>query len=214
MTTNILIFGNSIALASFEKREGWIGRLKDLVNEKSLALPKPENWNAIYNLGVSGDTLEGLAKRFENETSARVKEEKKMIIVFAAGVNDAQFIHSQNSLRFSQEQIKSSLQKLLVLAKKFSSKIIFIGPTPVDEEKTTPIPWNPDKSYKNENIKRNNEVIKNFCKDNNLYFIEIFEEFVKRDYQQLLDDGLHPNSEGHQKIFEIVKNFLLKNEIL
>jgi lysophospholipase L1-like esterase len=25
------------------------------------------------------------------------------------------------------------------------------------------------------------------------------------------DDGLHPNTEGHQKIFEKVKNFLVEN---
>ena len=25
------------------------------------------------------------------------------------------------------------------------------------------------------------------------------------------DDGLHPNAVGHQKIFEVVRNFLIKN---
>jgi len=30
----------------------------------------------------------------------------------------------------------------------------------------------------------------------------------------LLEDGLHPNSEGHKKIFESVKEFLIKNKII
>ena len=211
---NILIFGNSVAHAAYERRGGWLGRLRDFLNEKNLSFQKREDLHSIYNLGVSGNTIEDLVGRFEGEAKARVKEEKETIIILAVGLNDSQFIHSQDGLRFSPEQIQDNLQKLLSLVQRFSSKIIFIGSTPVDENRTTPIPWNIDKFYRNENIKRNNEIIKNLCRENKLYFVEVFEELMKIDYQRLLDDGLHPNSEGHQKIFEIVKHFLIKNKIV
>jgi lysophospholipase L1-like esterase len=45
-------------------------------------------------------------------------------------------------------------------------------------------------------------------------FIEIFENWKKISYESLLYDGLHPNSEGHKKIFETVKNYLVKNKII
>ena len=100
------------------------------------------------------------------------------------------------------------------MAKKFSSKIIFVGLTSVDETKTTPIPWNTDKSYKNEYIKKFNDILSKFCKEKKIYFIEIFEKLIERDYQNLLEDGLHPNSEGHKKVFEIVRDFIIENKIV
>lgn len=94
------------------------------------------------------------------------------------------------------------------------SQIIFIGLIPVDEKKTLPIPWGTDVNYKNEYVSKYNEIIKSVCQENNIQFIEMFEEFMKLDYKKLLEDGLHPNSEGHQKIFEIVKDFLIENKII
>ena len=45
-------------------------------------------------------------------------------------------------------------------------------------------------------------------------FIDFFGEWTKIVYKPLLDDGLHPNTEGHKKIFERVKAFLLEKKIL
>ena len=74
--------------------------------------------------------------------------------------------------------------------------------------------WDKDKSYKNEYIQKYNDAIKQICAKNKIYFIEIFEDWIKMDYKRLLEDGLHPNSEGHQKIFETVKDFLITNKII
>lgn len=168
----------------------------------------------IYNLGISGDTTTGLLERFEFETKQRLKEGEEIIIIFQIGLNDSQFVISQNGLRTSSEKFRENVEKLINQAQKFTSKIVFVGLTPVDESKTTPIPWNPDKIYKNENIKRKNEIIKSVCRKNNIYFIEIFEKWIKSDYKKLIEDGLHPNSEGHKKIFETVKDFLIQNKII
>ncbi|TRZ64349.1 MAG: hypothetical protein D4Q79_01760, partial [Spirochaetia bacterium] len=94
----------------------------------------------------------------------------------------------------------------------FSEKIVFIGLTPVEESKTTPIPWNTDKFYKNEYIQKYDGIIKKVCEENNLSFVEVFERL--KGNENLSEDGLHPNSEGHQKIFEIVKDFLINNKII
>jgi phospholipase/lecithinase/hemolysin len=37
---------------------------------------------------------------------------------------------------------------------------------------------------------------------------------MKTDYKKLLDDGVHPTTEGHQKIFGTVSAFLMKNKLL
>ncbi|MFQ6056666.1 MAG: SGNH/GDSL hydrolase family protein [Methanosarcinales archaeon] len=76
------------------------------------------------------------------------------------------------------------------------------------------MPWATNISYKNESIQKYNEIIKSVCKENNVYFVEIFDQMMKLSYKKLLEDGLHPNSDGHQKIFEIIKDFLIKNKII
>jgi lysophospholipase L1-like esterase len=208
----ILVFGASITYGAWDKEGGCVQRLRKFLDEKTLT--DPNFYCIIYNLGISGDTTEDLLERFEFETKQRLKEEEKTIIIFAIGTNDSQFIHSQNSLRHSPQKFQNNLQKLVNLARKFSSKIIFVGLTPVDELKVDPIPWDTDKSYKNEYIQKYNEIIKSVCKKNKIYFIEILEKFVKLDYKDLLEDGLHPNSKGHQEIFEIVKDYLIQNKII
>ena len=45
-------------------------------------------------------------------------------------------------------------------------------------------------------------------------FFYILNDFLDKDYKRLLEDGAHPNSEGHEKIFETVKDFLIQNKIV
>ncbi|MBU4142032.1 SGNH/GDSL hydrolase family protein [Patescibacteria group bacterium] len=85
---------------------------------------------------------------------------------------------------------------------------------PIDESKVDPIPWLPEVSYKNEYIKRYDKIIKSVCAENKIAFIEIFEKLKKENCKNLLEDGVHPNSKGHEKIFEIVKDYLIENKII
>ena len=212
MTRQILIFGDSIIYGRGDcEHEGWVGRMKVFYNREILEL---EKYLFIYNLGVSADTTKGLIERFEFETKRRLSKKRKNITIFGIGINDSCYSDDKKTLDVSSKQFKKNLQKLINLAWKFSSNIIFIGLTPVDESRTTPISWNANKFYKNEYIQKYNQIIKSVCVENKIHFIEIFDEFQKVDYKKLLEDGLHPNSEGHQKIFEIVKDFLKEKKII
>jgi len=105
-------------------------------------------------------------------------------------------------LRVSLDEFQQNLAKLLSVAKKFTNKIVFVGLTAVDESKTTPCPWKPDKSYYNENVKRLDNAIGKFCEENKLKFIPM-ESVIGNDD---LIDGLHPNTKGHIKIFNWIKS--------
>jgi len=189
---NILIFGDSITWGAYDPEQGgWATRLRNYFEEK-------DNDTDVYNLGISGDTTANLLNRIEVEAKSR----KPNFIIFAIGINDAQFIHSTNGLRVSPDEFQQNLEKLLSIAKKFTDKVVFVGLTKVDESKTTPIPWNTDKSYYNKNIRRLDNIIKKFCEDNKLKFIPI-ESVVEDDD---LIDGLHPNTKGHIKIFNRIKS--------
>ncbi|MFH1671282.1 MAG: GDSL-type esterase/lipase family protein [Candidatus Portnoybacteria bacterium] len=205
--STICVFGDSIVwgAADFEAG-GWVTRLFIELGRDSKI--------DVYNLGISGDKTPSILERFESETKVRIEEAEDVILVFAIGINDSYFIHSKNDFMTSPEEFRTNIQKLIEKAQKISTKIIFVGLTPVDELKTTPIPWNTDKSYKNENVKKYNEIIKATCKEKDIHFIEVFDNWISSDYKILLEDGLHPNAAGHQKLFEAVKNFLIKNKVI
>jgi lysophospholipase L1-like esterase len=108
-------------------------------------------------------------------------------------------------------EFSKNILQLIKLAKKYSSEIIFLGLTPVDETKTDPIPWKPGSSYKNEEIKQFDRIIKDLSRENYVGFVNISKVFNQQSCKKLLEDGVHPNSKGHEKIFYLVKTFLEKN---
>jgi len=214
----ILVFGDSITLGAWDTEGGWVDRLKNFLNKRTLSIP--EFWNTdyieVYNLGISsisGENSSSLLERFESEAKRRLGEYETIIII-AIGKNDSCFLENKKSFLTPPEKFEKNVQKLIKLAQKYSSKIVFVGTAMVDESKTAPIYWDRNMHYKNEYLKQYSEIIKNICKEKKIYFIEVSETFMKAGYKKLLADGLHPNSKGHEIIFNIVKDFLLKEKII
>ncbi|MFH0923304.1 MAG: GDSL-type esterase/lipase family protein [Candidatus Falkowbacteria bacterium] len=193
MSKRICVFGDSITWGAFDdEKGGWVDRLK-LINFTQ------NEYVEIYNLGVSGDTTENVLSRIEVELSAREPE----FVIFSIGSNDSSYIKSEDNNFVDLEKFYKNLNKLYKITKKFTKEIVFIGLTKSNEKKTNPIPWDQDICCTNENIKKYDLAIKNFCKENNLPFIEMFDLLKDED----LEDGLHPNAQGHEKMFQRVKDF-------
>lgn len=189
---NICVLGDSITYGGYDPiAGGWVTLLRNYFEKKY------EGEIHTYNLGVAGDNTDGLLKRIKNELEPREPE----IIVLAIGINDTQYIYSKNDYRVTVDEFQKNIKEIFEMAKKFTSKIVFMGLTAVDETKTTPTNWNKDKFYKNERIELFNEFIEKFCRENNMEFVEVDNLLNNQD----LDDGLHPNTEGHKKIFEKVR---------
>ena len=206
--SQILVFGGSIIYGAWDKEGGWVSRLRRFIDKKNLS-DAEDYYCLIYNLGVDGNTSENLLERFEFETKQRLHE-KESVFIFSIGANDALFDLSRKSHLVSLEKYEENIKKLIFLAKKFSSKIIFLGIAAVDESKTMPVSWDDNLFYKNEYIIKYNKILKSVCEENKVAFVEISNVLTSID----LEDGLHPNSAGHQKIFEIVKEFLIENKII
>jgi len=152
----------------------------------------------IYNLGVSSDNTEDLLKRFKIEAEARKPE----IILIAIGINDSQIVISENKNRVSLDKFRENLESIIKEAQKI--KIIFIGLTRVDEAKTTPIPWNTERKYLNFEIEKYDSILKEAAANGNLEYIGMDKVLTEKD----LEDGIHPNVSGHEKMFEIIKGKL------
>jgi len=209
---HIMVFGDSITYGAWDKKGGWVQMLRENFDTKTLSQPDCFNSNfpMVYNLGISSDTSINILKRFKSETNARLLEGYEgVFFIFAIGSNDSCYLKNQNRFVTPQYQFKINIERLIKAAKKYSDDIIFIGTTNVDESRTTPIPWNTDLYCTNNILKQYNIILESICKKHKVTFVDIFEQFeTKTDYENLLEDGLHPNTKGHKKIFEIVKEKL------
>ncbi len=193
MDNNICIFGDSIVWGAYDPENGgWATMLKNYYEEK--------DGRNVYALGICGDTTEGLLKRLELEAFMR----QPNLIIFAIGINDSQFLKKEKRTQISLDRFKSNLEELFNIANKFTDKVVFIGTTNVDDSRFTMASYIEDHLYKSEIVKDYNNAIKDFSESKNAPFINVFDLLSKED----LEDGLHPNSQGHRKLFNKIKEFV------
>ncbi|MBW2999358.1 hypothetical protein KY339_01690 [Candidatus Woesearchaeota archaeon] len=204
----ICVFGDSLIFGRGDNlNRGWVGRLRKYFEAK-------DYYNAVYNLGIPGNNTNDLLNRFETECKARIKEnhpEDKHVILIGIGLNDSKYIDKPGNPEVKQEIFKKNIKQLIEIAKKYTPEVIFIGLTSVDENRTNPYETT---FFLNDRVKQYNDMIMECCNDNNILFIDIFDEWQKLDYAELLDDGLHPNAKGYEKIYGIVKDFLIGHKII
>jgi lysophospholipase L1-like esterase len=72
------------------------------------------------------------------------------------------------------------------------------------------LPWKEDRFWDKKTATMYNETTKIFCQKNNIPFIDLTNVLSPED----IEDGLHPNAQGHEKIFQVVKNFLIEEECI
>lgn len=211
----ILVFGDSIAYGCWDKMGGWSARLRKYLDEKYFSDPTKDNSYRVYNLAIDGSTTYEVLTRVELEIQQiSFESDKEFVLLFAVGINDSQILIADKSLRVKEKEFKNNLLRLINIGQKYSAKIIFLGLNPVDEAKVDPMPWARDRSYRNEVVEKYDSIIELVCQEKSVYFIEVNKKFKNLDYKKLLDDGAHPNSEGHKIIFELVRDFLVINKVV
>lgn len=183
--STICIFGDSITWGAYDLEQGgWVARLKLYFDQKG-------GETEIYNLGVSGNRVKDVLKRFQAEAQARNPDK----ILFAIGINDSP--HLAYLFGTKLKDFESRLKELLDKAKKYTNDIIILGLTNVDES-------NKLHGYKNEKIEKYDKKLKEIAQEQGLPFVDLFNILTVDEFE----DSLHPNSKGHQKIFQKVKDVL------
>lgn len=200
MEKTINIFGDSIVYAGYVEGGGWADRLRYFLEKRA------GDYFVVHNLGINGDDTDSLLKRFAVENEARLPD----MIIIAIGINDSHYDENKKSAWIPIERFEENLLELIEKAKSFTQEIVFVGLTKVKEEKMSPAPWNTAKYLDNQSVAYYDAKIKEICEKNSLLFIEMLDLLENDD----LEDGLHPNSAGHEKMFMRVKDFLVVNKII
>lgn len=181
----IAVWGDSIAYGAHDYDQGgWVNRLK-------MFLAKESNGSiSLYNLGISGERVAHILERFNREYD----ELNPDIIILAIGINDsAHNTYPQGTPLDVFEQRYSDLISQMKVTKK---PVIIVGPTNVDDEHKKVGGRN------NKSIKQYEEIIKTIANKNKLLYVDLWDVIPPRDLQI---DGLHPDSNGHEKIFQLVR---------
>lgn len=185
------IFGDSITWGAYDPEGGgWATRLRNYFEGSG-------NDVQVYNLGISAATTADTLERFDVEAKARRPDS----IVFALGINDSAWVVSKKARWVEYDEFVSNLGALYEKTRALGAMGVFVGLTELDETKTMPAPWHPDFSYDSASRKKYNDAIQEFCGKKNIPFISMDGVLTPDD----LSDGLHPNSTGHRKMFERVK---------
>lgn len=177
MDRTYCIFGDSVAQASYVKT-GWVELLRQYLEDKY-----KDGFINVFNLGIGGNTTEDILKRFKTEALSR----NLSSIIFAVGINDTKYNDS--------EQFRSNLEKLVGLAKEFTPKITFVGLVLGN--------WTGDEPFSQKRTTNYNQIIKEVAESKECAFIQLQDKLNTKDFQ----DGLHPNEQGHRKMFEVIKKY-------
>ena len=205
MIKRICIFGDSITFGSGDLEfGGWQNHLKVWFARRGM-------FQHVYNLAVSGRTTDDIIDRFKSELLSRKSSnpDSKILAIIVISSNDTRFkiINKERNFEISEEHFKDNLVKLKHFGEENADKFIFVGITKVVNGKTNP--WfkiDNGYSWKNKIIKDYNNIAEKFCQENNIPFCPMYDLLEDDD----LPDGLHPNTQGHKKMFEQIKNFLEK----
>ncbi|MFA7302469.1 MAG: SGNH/GDSL hydrolase family protein [Candidatus Paceibacterota bacterium] len=183
------VWGDSITYGAGDSEAlGWVGRLRRELEKASQV--------GVYNFGICGDSTEDILKRFAIERDA-VRPE---VVIFAVGTNDAKYPEGGSETYVPLETYKQNIRSLVEQAKSRADKVCIVGLTKADEahmRKSGTV-------FLNATTGEYNDYLRALASEEQVSFIDVFEVI---DTAIDLADGLHPNAQGYEKLFQAIKPF-------
>ena len=197
--TNCLFFGDSIIYGEYDGIfGGWVDLLKRYYHKEFRENGKEVN---VFNLGIGGETTEGLLKRVVAEANSR-KSPLKNLLFISYGANDLAIIEGRQVV--PAIQFKENLEKAIVQAKDITGHLFLVSILPVSE-KIDGITVASGKLRTNENVNAYNAIISEVASETNAEYIDLYSMFFEDKEDLISPDGVHPNEKGYELISEFVK---------
>lgn len=159
----------------------------------------------VYNLGIPGDGINDMLDRI-----SEVQKRKPGLVILHPGCNDImREFGLQADFKTGYEIYSSSLDELLVEIQKLSN-IIVISQLPIDQLRTTPVYW-AEHYYQESDVIRLAKLTGSKCRELGISYIDLFSDWESKEYKLFLsEDGLHPNENGHEYIFQKIRDRFYK----
>lgn len=197
MSNNYIIIGDSITygIGDFESG-GWSAMFKNFIVNKDDS--KVCN-NFVHVAGFPGATSNDILNKLDNILDSFIHDEFNNIVILSIGVNDTQEFNG--NYKTNVNNYKSNIE---MIAKKITDKgftLIILGLTRIESDEK--FLWKPNKYYDNTVISEYDTELEKLCGENKIKYIPMQDVLQKEDFI----DGLHPNQNGHKKIFERIKEY-------
>jgi acyl-CoA thioesterase-1 len=186
-----LFFGDSITYGEYDGVfGGWVDILKRYAlqkfNEGSKEL-------ILYNLGIGGETTEGLLKRLPHEISARNAADGN-IVFLGYGANDLAVKDSAKIV--NHEQFKNNIGNAIQYAKQYAEDIYLVSILPFSD-KVDGIMAASGKLRTNMEVLAYNQILKDIADEYTIQYIDFHTAFLPDKEILLSRDGVHPNEKGY-----------------
>ncbi|WP_294237036.1 MULTISPECIES: GDSL-type esterase/lipase family protein [Chryseobacterium] len=186
-----LFFGDSITYGEYDGVfGGWVDILKRYAlqkyNEGSKEL-------ILYNLGIGGETTEGLVKRISHEMEARNSAAGNIVFI-GYGANDMAVKNGTQTVE--PERFKANIITAVQKAKSYAEAIYLISILPVSAN-IDGIAVASGKRRSTAQILRYNRILQEIAGEYNLNYLDFYSGFVADKELLLSRDGVHPNEKGY-----------------
>lgn len=207
MNNNYIIIGDSIAygIGDFENG-GWATMFKILIINKDDS--KICN-NFVQIAGFPGATSQDILNKIDSILNSFKYDEFNNRVILSIGVNDTKFFN--DDFKVIRDNYKLNMRKIIKKITDKGFELIVLGLTRIEIDELDSKPF---KFYNNRNIKEydndlriileNDRILKELCSENKIKYIPMQDVLQKEDFI----DGLHPNTNGHKKIYEKIKSYL------
>lgn len=179
------VWGDSIVHGgNDEEKGGWVTRLKMYMMRRNLG-------DHVFDLGIGGDSSADVLSRIAAELTPR----RNFIdyVLVAVGMNDLAW-----DLKLATpEQFRRNLEAIVAQVRAFDKRIYFLSITPTG--KVSFDKW-----------RTMNEVIRQVATEQGTGFLDLSAALTPAD----LPDEVHPRAAGHEKLFQAVKNALIRDGII
>ncbi len=186
-----LFFGDSITYGEYDGVfGGWVDILKRYALQQ---FHEGKNELILFNLGIGGETTEGLLKRMPHELAARNSAEGNIVFI-GYGANDLAL--KDGSQMVSPDQFRDNIKTAIQHAKHYSGDIYLVSILPFSE-KIDGVESATGKLRINGDVLVYNQILKDIATESALYYIDFYAAWAEDKEILLSADGVHPNEKGY-----------------
>jgi lysophospholipase L1-like esterase len=210
MRQRLIALGDSITLGHWDETGGWIAHVRRNA-DAGVVRSKRAQYATVYNLGISSNTSRHVLGRYRGEVDARhdPNEGTDLFIVLAVGINDSAVTTKTTRHLVEPAVYEANIRALVALAKQDApGRVLVVGPTPVDESKTRPVTFRPEREYRLEFIDEYNDIARRVTRDSDVRFVDLFEGMQPHDGHWQEWDGVHLNALAHERVAGLIETEL------
>ena len=202
---SIICFGDSITRGESDAvYGGWADRIKTRLIKQFVETGKDRI--SVFNMGISGETTDGLIQRFKHEFITRQTIDKQDTVLFGYGAND--LANQDGKHLVDIESYIDNLSHCIEFALEKGANVVLINITPIASQ-LDGIPNVNNRIRNDETIRRYNQALLVLSVKYGVDLIDVYTPFNNHKEAYLTADGLHPNSAGHELLYQVISTSLL-----